>query len=111
MSDEPRSGSDNIVIVHEQQTVVSVLRIVVLTEAETMPRVQPRRPRAKALFSRPDIIIGVRKAIMSPFRSLLAILGQPIVRLSRTRGMFRIRTTTANDDLRMQVMRARPWTL
>ena len=40
MSHEPRSGSDNIVIVHEQQTVVSVLRIVVLTEAETMPRVQ-----------------------------------------------------------------------
>ena len=38
---EAGAGRDHVVVVHEQQPVVRVLRVVVLREAEAVPRVEP----------------------------------------------------------------------
>ena len=39
---EPAARGDDVVVQDEQQPVVRVVRVVMLTEAETVPRVEPR---------------------------------------------------------------------
>ena len=42
MRAEAAAGRDHVVVQYEQQTVVRVVRVVVLAEAEAVPRVEPR---------------------------------------------------------------------
>jgi hypothetical protein len=47
-----------VVIVHEQQTMVRVGRIIMVREAEAVPRIQPPSLRMEPVFFATDLHIG-----------------------------------------------------
>ena len=71
---EAAAGRDRVVVVHEQQSVTGVVRVVVRAEAEAVPRVEPTEIRMEAIAGAADVDAG----------SLTATLHECKLHLERT---------------------------
>ena len=55
MQPETGAGCDDVVVVHEEEPVVRVRRVVVIREAEAVPRIEPVEFAVEAFVRAPDI--------------------------------------------------------
>ena len=52
---ESAAGGDHVVVQHEQESVMDVLRVVVVREAEAVPRIEPVDLGVEPLVGAPDV--------------------------------------------------------
>jgi hypothetical protein len=62
---EARARSDDIVIAHEQQPVMGVPFIIMMSKAEAMARVEPWQLRMEPLTASDDLDLGCHAVLLS----------------------------------------------